>query len=72
MEVSLASPPPLKHIYLKLLVKLIVNHLVGNKKTALKSSSRLECTNCQPRHSRDVLPDTLVNLPRETTQAITE
>jgi hypothetical protein len=34
MEVSLAPPPPphLQHIYLKLLVKLIVNHLVVNKK----------------------------------------
>jgi len=32
MEVSLASPPNLQHIYLKLLVTLIVNLLVVNKK----------------------------------------
>jgi len=33
MEVSLASPPNLQHISLKLLVTLIVNLLVVNKKT---------------------------------------
>jgi hypothetical protein len=31
MEVSLASLPHLQHIYLKLLVKLIVNYLTVNK-----------------------------------------
>jgi hypothetical protein len=32
MEVSLASLPHLQHIYLKPLVKLIVNYLTVNKK----------------------------------------
>jgi hypothetical protein len=32
MEVFLASPPYLQHIYLQRLVKLTVNHLVVNKK----------------------------------------
>jgi hypothetical protein len=32
MEVSLASLPHLQHIYLKLLVKLIVNYVTVNKK----------------------------------------
>jgi len=35
MEVSLASPPNLQHIYLKLLVTLIVNLLVVNKKKCI-------------------------------------
>ena len=37
MEVSLASPPNLQHIYLKLLVTLIVNLLVVNKKNIVCS-----------------------------------
>jgi hypothetical protein len=46
MEVSFASPPPphSQHIYLKLIVKFIVNHLVINLKNAkeLKITSVLD------------------------------
>jgi len=54
MEVSLASPPTLQHIYLKLLVTLIVNLLVVNKKTNMQSITDSSLTFSYNLHLTDI------------------